>query len=225
LPARLERAIASGGFNALPSQDEVNKGETAVRNKKILLLTLAIAAILAMAPAVWADPITDNIFLGSTQIGTLTLTQGGTGGCTADATSVCVDIEMTSGNSVRLGGPVIGFSGNVNENGTTDVSDVSVGSLSLGSCGGSQQTVCLFATGSVTASSLLFVLTNAETSTGITVGNIHVASDLCGSSPTCFATTTPTSSVVPEPSTLGLMGTGLFALGSFARRRFLPQQS
>lgn len=192
-----------------------------MRNNKFLTLALAVAAVVAMAPAGWAD----SIFLGTTQVGTLTLTQGGTGSCMATGTSVCVDIEMTSGNSVRLGGPVIGFSGNVNVNGTTDVMDVSMGSLSLGSCGGSKQMVCLFATGSVTASSLLFVLTNADTATGITVGNVHVASTLCGKSGTCFATTTPTTNIVPEPSTLGLMGTGLFALGSFARRRLLPQQS
>lgn len=199
-----------------------------MRNKKFLILALAVAAVLALAPAVWADSISDNIFLGTTQVGTLTLTQGGTGSCSADAASVCVDISMSGTNTVRLGGPVIGFSGNINENGTSMISDVSMGSLSAGACGGiGSKTVftCFDTTGSATAGSLTFVLSNAEISTGITVGNIHVASNLCPMGGTCFATTTPTSSVVPEPSTLGLMGTGLFALGSFARRRFLPQQN
>jgi hypothetical protein len=101
---------------------------------------------------------------------------------------------------------VIGFSGNVNVNGTTAISAVSVGSLSLGACGGiGMQTICLDATGNATTTSLLFVLSNADTSTGITTRNVHVAGTFCGSSPTCFASTTP-GATVPEPATLGLPG-------------------
>lgn len=171
--------------------------------------------------------LTDNLFLGSTQVGTLTLTQGGTGGCTADATSVCVGIKMSGTNTVRLGGPVIGFSGNINVNGTSMISGTSMGSLSAGACGGigsKSVFTCFDTTGSATAGTFTFVLSNADTSTGIMVGNVHVGSALCPSG-TCFATTMPTSSIVPEPSTLALMGTGLFALGSFARRRFLFRQN
>jgi hypothetical protein len=88
---------------------------------------------------------------------------------------------MTSG-TVRVGGPVIGFSGNVNEGGTSIVSDVSGGlALAPGACGGiTMEPICLDANGSATTSSLLFVLSNAEISTGITVGNIHVAGEFCG---------------------------------------------
>lgn len=189
--------------------------------KNLSILALVIAATVAMLPTVSATTITDNLSVGGTQIGTVTLTQGGTcNGNSISSTSVCVDVQMTSG-AVRLGGPVIGFSGNVNENGTTAVSGVSVGSLSLGACGGvGMQTVCLDTTGSATTTSLLFVLSNAETSTGITVGGVHVAGTFCGPSPTCFAASTPVTSV-PEPGTLGLVGTGLVGLAGFARRCFL----
>jgi hypothetical protein len=196
-----------------------------MRNKSLLILALVLAAILATVPAASATSITDDITVGGTLIGTVTLTEGGMcNGMSISSTSVCVDVEMTSG-SVRLGGPVIGFSGNVNVNGTSMASDFNVGSLSLGACGGiTMETVCLDATGSLTTTSLIFVLSNADTSTGISLGNIHVAGAFCGSNPTCFASTTPTVSPVPEPTTLGLFGTGLVGLAGLTRHRLLSRK-
>jgi hypothetical protein len=87
-----------------------------VSKKLPILMIIMIAATLAIVPAASATTISDDISVNGTLIGTVSLTQGGSGTCsTFSATSVCVDIEMTSG-SVRLGGPVIGFSGDINEN-------------------------------------------------------------------------------------------------------------
>lgn len=187
-------------------------------------LGLAIVAMLLVVPAASANSVTisDNLFVAGTQVGTLTITQGGMcNGVSILATSVCVDIQMMTGASVRLGGPVVGFSGNLNVGGLpTAISDVSMGSLALGACGGiGKETLCFDAQGSLTAGSLFLVLSNADTSSGITIGNVHVAGAFCAPNPTCFATTAPTASVIPEPGTLSMLGTGLIGLGFALRRR------
>ena len=191
-------------------------------NNSFKFSVLVMATVLVVVGAASATPIVEDIFVAGTQIGTVTLTQGGTGNCMGfSGTSVCVAVQMTSG-SVRLSGPVIGFSGDVNVNGMSMATNVSPGSLSPGACGGiTKETICFDAHGSVTTSSLFFVLTKADTATGMTTGNIHVAGAFCGSSGTCFAETIPAVSSVPEPGTWGLLGTGLISVACLARRRFL----
>jgi hypothetical protein len=176
-------------------------------------------AALAIVPAASADTIeTFDIQVSGTTIGTATLAQGGTNGCAADAGDVCVTISMTGSNGVRFGGPTVGFSGNINDDST--ISALSTGDLAAGACGDLGTTLCFDANGSLTASLVTFVLTDADVSTGITIG-LHVTSSLCATGNTCFATFVSTPPpAIPEPGTLGLLGTGLVGIAGMIRRRF-----
>ena len=132
---------------------------------------------------------------------------------------------MNTGTQVRVGGDVIGLSGNLNENNaTTDLGFDSSGLLSIksnGSCNGNSSTLCLQGTanGGTNVSSLFLVLTNAETSSGISIDTLHIIGAVCGNEQTCHAEGVPVTTI-PEPGTLGLLGTGLVGIAGLVRRRF-----
>ena len=181
----------------------------------LLISALVIAVALVMVPVASATSL--DLFVGTTEVATATVTTGGS----CPSNDICVTITGVGGNTIRAGGPTVGFSGN----NLTGLGISSTIGLASGACGGlgKSETLCFDTTGSATLSSLTLELTGA-TLTGsnlslVTDINIHVAGAICAPNPTCF--TTSSSSVVPEPSTLGLLGTGLIGIVGLARRRFL----
>ena len=190
-----------------------------VASLQLSILAFIIAAALAMVPA--ASATTLNISFDGTVVGTATLTQGGT--CDSQvipSTSVCVDIQMKSGTQIRMSGNgAIGFSGDLNVGGNTtiDFDSSSMLTIKSGACAGAHSLICLGApaNGGTNLSSLFIGLSNANLSTGISIDEIHIIGAVCGSEETCHATT----SVVPEPGTLGLLGAGLIGIAGLVRRR------
>ena len=184
----------------------------------VLLLATSISLVFAPAASANSVSLTNNNLGISGSVGTVTWVQSGS--------DVKVTFSMNSGYALLLNGGDIGFnttkglvltgsslsdftisglSASLKTNGT--IGSFTFDSLYKTSVSGGQQ----FPT------SLTFTISNANvnqfTGFGIHFGVLNGR----GCSRTGFAT--GSSSVVPEPGTLSLLGTGLLGLGGIVRRR------